>query len=285
MLHSLRPPRSWVRWGSVGLLNLLLTTLSLIALMPLLYILSVSFQSMPQILKGAGLIPRPFTLAAYHYAFTEMSFFLYLKNTLMITVGAMIGAFVSNTLAAYGFARFRFPGRELLLTILLTSIMLPGTVRMVPTFILFQKLGWVNTFLPLIVPAYFGSPFFVFMLRQFFRTLPEDFFDAATIDGANEFTMLTKIVLPLSKPAVATMLIFSVQGSWNDFLGPLLYLRGESLRTLSLGLYIIRSEPQGVPTWNNMMAVAVLMVLPVMILFALFQRHFVEGLTLTGLKG
>jgi multiple sugar transport system permease protein len=196
-----------------------------------------------------------------------------------------MGAFISNTLGAYGFARFRFPGREIIFGALLSSMMLPGVVRLVPTYILFLKLGWINTFLPLIIPAWFGSPFFVFLLRQFFRGLPEDLFDAAKIDGCNELRTLFYIVMPLAKPALATMLIFSAQGSWNDFMGPLLYLKNAKLRTLALGLYAFRSEPQGIPSWNNLMAIAVLMVLPVLILFALFQRYFIEGITISGIKG
>jgi len=274
-----------MRRGQSAVLNAFLLLISTVAMAPLLYMLSVSFQGMPQILKGAGIVPQPPTLEAYAFVFGKMPFFLYLKNTMIISIGVMIGAFLSNTLGAYGFARFRFPGREVLLSILLSSLMLPGTVRMVPTFLLFQQFGWVNTFLPFIVPAHFGSAFFIFMLRQFFRSLPDDLFDAAKMDGANELTVLVRVVLPLSKPAVATMLIFCAQGAWNDFLGPLIYLRDAKLRTLALGLWIIRSEPQGIPSWNNMMAVAVLLVLPIIILFALFQRYFVEGLVLSGLKG
>ncbi|MCL6429619.1 MAG: carbohydrate ABC transporter permease [Anaerolineae bacterium] len=276
--------RVFARVGSV-LLHLALTAVSLLAVLPLLHMLSVSLQTMPQILQGTGMIPNPPTLQPYVDVLTRMPFVRYLKNTLTITCWAAVGAFVSNTIGAYGFARFRFPARDAIFTLLLTSMMLPGVVRLVPTYILFQKLGWLNTFLPLIVPSYFGSPFFVFLLRQFFRGLPSDLFDAARIDGANELVTLTRIVLPLAKPALATMLIFSAQGSWNDFMGPLLYLKDARLRTLALGLYAFRSEPQGVPSWNNLMAIAVLMVLPVLGLFIAFQTYFIGGITFTGIKG
>ncbi|MDI7277450.1 MAG: carbohydrate ABC transporter permease, partial [Anaerolineae bacterium] len=219
------------------------------------------------------------------YVLTRMPFFLYLKNTLLITSWAVLGAVISNTLAAYGFARFRFPGRDLVFTLLLSSMMLPGVVRLVPTYILFSKLGWVNTFLPLVVPAFFAGPFFVFMLRQFFRGLPEDLFDAATIDGANELVTLARIVVPLARPALATMTVFSFASSWSDFFGPLLYLKDAKLRTLALGLYVFRSEPQGIPSVNNLMAIASFMVLPILILFVAFQRYFIEGITISGLKG
>jgi len=265
--------------------NLILVGASALAMLPFLYMLSTSLQSMSQILQGRGFIPNPATLEAYAYVLTRMPFFLYLKNTLTITSWAVLGAVISNTLAAYGFARFRFPGRDLMFTLLLSSMMLPGVVRLVPTYIFFSKLGWVNTFLPLIVPAFFAGPFFVFMLRQFFRGLPEDLFDAATIDGANELVTLTRIVMPLARPAQATMTVFSFAGSWSDFFGPLLYLKDAKLRTLALGLYVFRSEPQGIPSVNNLMAIATFMVLPTLILFIAFQRYFIEGITISGLKG
>jgi multiple sugar transport system permease protein len=285
-----RPASGWLsgRWPSrlLGLaLHILLIGISLLSLLPLLYMGSTSLQTMPQILKGAQMVPMPPTLSAYAFVLTRLPFFAYLRNTLIITLGTMLGTFVSNTLGAYGFARFRFPGREFIFGLLLSSMMLPGVVRLVPTYILFQKLGWMNTFYPLIVPSWFGSVFFVFLLRQFFRNLPDDLFDAATIDGCNELTLLWSIVLPLAKPVLATVLIFSAQGSWNDFMGPLLYLKEAKLRTLALGLYAFRSEPQGVPSWNNLMAIAVLMVLPVLILFAAFQRYFIQGISVSGIKG
>jgi ABC-type glycerol-3-phosphate transport system permease component len=266
-------------------MNALLIGVSVLAVLPLVYMTSLSLQTMEQIIRQGGLIPAPLTFGAYVAAFTRMPFALYLKNSLVITSMALIGAFVSNCLGAYGFARFRFPGREVAFTVLLSTLMLPGVVRLVPTYILFQQLGWINTFLPLIVPAYFGSPFYVFLLRQFFRQIPEDLFDAAKIDGAGELRILSQIVLPSARPALATMLIFSAQGSWNDFMGPLLYLKDASMRTLALGLYAFRSEPQGIPSWNNLMAIAVFMTMPVLLVFAMFQRYFIQGLALSGVKG
>jgi len=253
--------------------------------MPLLYMLSVSLSTMGQILKGAQLIPMPATLEAYAYVLTRMPFFLYLRNTMTITLAVLAGTFLSNSLGAYGFARFRFPGRDFIFMLILSSMMLPGVVRLVPTYILFQKLGWLNSFLPLTVPSFFGSAFNVFLLRQFFRGIPEELFDAARVDGAGEVLTLFRIVLPLSRPVLATVLIFSAQGSWNDFMGPLIYLKKTHLRTLALGLYAFRSEPQGVPSWNNLMAIAMFMVVPVLLLFAAFQRYFIQGITMSGIKG
>lgn len=274
-----------VRKAPTALSHALLIGISALAILPLVYMLSLSLQTMEQIVGLGGLVPSPPTLEAYVTVFTRLPLLLYLRNTLIITFATLVGTLISNCLGAYGFARFRFPGREIIFTALLSSMMLPNVVRLVPTFILFQKLGWMNTFLPLVIPAYFGSPFSVFLLRQFFRQIPEDLFDAAKIDGCGALMTLVQIVLPSARPALATMLIFSAQGSWNDFMGPLLYLKDAELRTLALGLYAFRSEPQGIPSWNNLMVIAIFMVVPVLILFAAFQRYFLQGLTLSGIKG
>jgi len=277
--------RHSLRWVSDLPGHTLLILTSILMLVPLLYIISVSFQTMEQILQGGGNLPIPPTLEAYRYVLEKMNFSLYFRNTLVVVTLNLVGAFISNTLGAYGFARFRFPGREQIFALLLASLMLPFVVRLVPTYIMFYKLGWINSFLPLIVPSFFGSAFYVFLLRQFFTQLPNELFDAARIDGCDEVSILVRIVLPLSKPALATMFIFVAQNSWNDFMGPLLYLQRPQLRTLALALYAFRSAPQGIPTWNNLMAIVVLMTIPILILFALFQRYFIQGITMSGIKG
>ncbi len=267
------------------LANAVLICICAFGLLPLLYVFSVSLQPMAQVLKGARIVPYPLTLEAYQYVMTKLQFPLYFRNTMVILSWSLLGTVVSNCLGAYGFARFRFPGREAVFGILLSSMMLPNVVRLVPTYILFQRLGWLNTFLPLTVPSFFGSAFYVFLLRQFFMQLPDELFDAAKIDGCNEATTLVRVVLPLSQPALATMMIFAAEGSWNDFMGPLLYLQREPLRTLALALYAFRSTPQGIPSWNNLMAITTMMVVPVLVLFALFQRYFIQGITMSGIKG
>jgi multiple sugar transport system permease protein len=162
--------------------------------------------------------------------------------------------------------------------------MLPQAVRLIPTYLMFDWLGWLNTYLPLTVPAFFGSPFFIFLLRQYFRTFPEDLADAARVDGSRELGILVHIFLPMSGPALAVVAIFSFQSHWNDFFGPLIYINKEEMRTLALGLYYFKAY-QGVTNWGQMMAAASAMTIPVLILFALFQRQFIQGVALTGIKG
>ena len=163
--------------------------------------------------------------------------------------------------------------------------MLPGAVRLVPTYIAYHKLGWINTFLPLIVPTFFGNAFFIFLLRQFFRSIPEELTDAARIDGASDLGIWVRIMLPLSGPALIVVAIFSFQGAWNDFMGPLMYLTNEKLRTLALGLYHFRAMTGQGSLYHQLMAASVLMVIPMLVVFAVFQRYFIQGVTLTGMKG
>jgi multiple sugar transport system permease protein len=186
---------------------------------------------------------------------------------------------------AYGFARLRFPGREFLFFLLISTIIIPWMVRLVPLYLIFNKLGWTDTFLPLIVPAFFSTPFDVFLLRQFFRSIPDDISDAAHIDGASELRILVSIVLPLSKPVLAAVTIFTFQHVWDDFVYPLVFLQDQQLKTVALGLYdFISIDPFATP-WHLLMAASVLIVLPVLLIFAVFQRYFIQGITLTGVKG
>jgi ABC-type glycerol-3-phosphate transport system permease component len=228
-------------------------------------------------------IPKHFEWHNFVDAMTEVPFGQYALNTLIIAVLNVIGNVISCSLVAYGFARFRFPGRRILFMILLATLMIPSQVLLVPQFILFQKLGWMNTFLPLTVPSFFGTAFFVFLLRQFFMTIPVELEEAARIDGAGPFRIFFTIVLPLIKPALTAVAVFSFQGAWNDFLGPLMYLNDPSKFTLQLGL----AQFQGTfhTQWNLIMAASVVVMLPMLIIFFLAQRYFVQGITLTGSKG
>jgi multiple sugar transport system permease protein len=210
-------------------------------------------------------------------------FWLYMKNTLVICLLSIIGTLISCTLIAYGFARIRWPGREVVFIIYLSTLMLPGQVTMIPLYVIFQKLGWVGTILPLVVPSFFGNTFFVFLLRQFFKTIPQELTDAARIDGANELGILWHIMLPLIKPALMTVALFTFLGAYRDFLGPLIYLTDQSQWTISLGLQLFKNMYGA--QWQLMMAASALTMLPVMVLFFLTQRTFVEGITLTGIKG
>jgi len=232
-------------------------------------------------------IPSPIRWRNYPDSWNYMPFTLYLRNTVIITASSMLGQVTSASLVAYAFARMRAPGRDLLFMLVLSTMMLPAQVTMIPRFILFKYLGWFNTFKPLIVPFYFGGgPFAIFLLRQFYMTLPLELDDAATIDGCSRFGIFWRIILPLSKPALGTIAIFAFFWRWNDFMNPLIYLRSQHLRTLALGLTYFRDETgQTMIPWNLLMAVSLLIALPCLLVFFFFQRVFVQGIALTGIKG
>jgi ABC-type glycerol-3-phosphate transport system permease component len=210
----------------------------------------------------------------------------YLLNTLYITVVAIVGVVSSSSLVAYGFARLRAPGKEVLFVILLSTMMLPQQVSLIPNFLLFKQLGWLNSYRPLLVPAFTAAPFFVFLLRQFYMTIPYELDEAARIDGCSTFGIFWRIILPLSKPAVATMAIFVFFNRWNSFLWPLIYLRSPEKYTLAVGLSFFHSQQgSSLTPWNELMAVTLLVALPPLLVFFLAQRFFVQGIALTGIKG
>ena len=253
-------------------------------LLPLFWIISSSLKPEWQVLSDPPVwLPNPPRWANYPEALTYLPFGRYAINTLIISLGAIVGHVLSCTVVAYGFARLRAPGKGFFFVLMLSTLMLPYPVTMVPLFALFSQLGWVNTFLPLIVPAFFGNAFYIFLLRQFFLTLPPDLDDAARMDGANALQVLYRVILPISTPALATVVIFTFQASWNDFLPPLIYLQDQSRYTLTLGLNFFRGSFQ--VNWAYLMAASLAVVLPVVVVFFFAQRLFVEGIAFTGLKG
>lgn len=257
---------------------------SIFFIIPFLWLVSTSLKPLTQIFTfPPEFIPRPIEWSNYTNAMKHIPFFTYLKNTAVITILSTLGAVLSCPLVAYSFAKLQWRGRNILFVITLAVMMIPGQVTMIPLFLLFNKFGWVGTPLPLIVPSFFGVPLYIFLLRQFFKGLPDSLIDAARIDGAKEFRIYWQIMLPLAKPAVLAVGLFQFMASWTDFLGPLLYLTHESAYTLSLGLQQFQSQ-QGTE-WGMMMAVATMMTLPVIILFFFLQKTFIEGITFTGIKG
>jgi multiple sugar transport system permease protein len=264
---------------------LALSALAALFVLPILWMISTSLKPIEQLNRWPPeWIPSPVMWSNYPEALRFLPFGRYFANSVFIAGSAIVGTLLSCTLVAYGFARIAFPGRDVLFMVLISTIMLPATVRLIPTFLLYNEIGWLNTYLPLIVPAFLGNPFAIFLLRQFFRSIPEELADAARIDGCTELGILMRIFVPLSGPALAVITIFTFQHEWNDFMGPLIYLNEERLRTLALGLYYFLSF-EGVTHWNEMMAAATVMVLPIIIVFAFFQRYFIQGVTLTGIKG
>jgi len=209
------------------------------------------------------------------WRFTANSFFLVIMNVL--------GQIISCSMVGYAFSRLRWPGRDILFGIMISTMMLPGQVTMIPVFVIFKKLGWYNTMKPLWVPAFFGSAFFIFLVRQFLLSIPQDLEDAAKIDGCSYFRIYWNIMLPLIKPTLATIAIFTFMGSWNNFMGPLIYINKLELTPLSLGLFVLRTAHGG--EWGMMMAASTMMTLPVIIVFFFAQKYFIQGVTLTGMKG
>jgi multiple sugar transport system permease protein len=230
-------------------------------------------------------IPEPLRWSNFTEVLSALPFLQYLENTLVITFVATAGQVVTSVLCAFAFSRLRWPGRDILFAIVLATLMVPYTVTLIPTFILFKSLNWLDTFLPLTVPYWFGagSAFFIFLLRQFFMSIPMELSDAARIDGETELGILWRIILPLSKPAMATVALFSFLWSWSDFFGPLIFLTNEDLYTVSLGLVQFQSRYD--TAWGQVMAASAVFTLPVLVLFFLAQRQFIEGVTLTGIKG
>ena len=262
-----------------------LVAIAAVSLLPLAYMVSTS-------LKAEGLeyevpirwIPDPVVWRNYAEAFTSVPTLTFLRNTLVVTVLSILGELVTGSLAAYGFARLRFPGRDALFIVMLSTLMLPYFVTMIPLFVLFKTLGWTNTLLPLIVPSFFGGrPIAIFLMRQFFLTLPTELDDAAKIDGAGFFGIWWSILLPLTRPALATVAILALVYHWNDFLAPLIYLNSNDNFTLALGIRLFRDQYR--TFFNLTMAYATMMTVPILTVFFLFQKYFIRGISMTGLTG
>jgi len=268
---------------------ILLVTFSCIFLVPFAWLLLTAFKPEAQMFAPPTTleywIPRPATMENFIGAFSQKQFRfpLFLANSLLLCELCVIGTVLSSSLVAYGFSRVEWPGRNILFFIMLSTMMLPGQVTMIPVFMIYRKLHWINTFRPLVVPSFLGSAFFVFLLRQFFMTVPEDLLDAARIDGCSEFGIWRKVMLPLSKPALATVALFTFMGTWNDFMGPLIYLLDEERYTLSLGLAMFRGQYNS--EYGQLMAVSAIMTVPIVILFFFTQKTFIQGIKLTGIKG
>lgn len=276
--------RSGQMWGR-AIIWLLLLAGSVLMLMPFLWMISSSLKLETRVFEfPPQIIPNPARFMNYVDALVYKPFHLYLRNTLIIVILNEIAILLSASYCAYGFARIRFPGRDFWFAVVLATMMLPSVVTMVPTFVIFSRLHWLDTYLPLTFPYFFGGEAFnIFLLRQFFRSIPEELADAARIDGCTEHQIFWSLFLPLAKPALTTVAIFTFLNAWNDFMGPLLYLNTPENFTVSLGLATFRSVMR--TRWDLLMAATTAMTLPVIILFFAGQRYFVKGVVLTGLKG
>ena len=278
------------RWGRNKRLlreligHLALLPLSIIYMIPFFWMLSTALKTDRQVMAWPPVwIPNPIAWENFPRAIEFFPFWLFLKNTLIIAVLGMVGILISSSLVAYSLSRILWPGRNILFGITVATMMLPYQVTIIPLFIWFKNLGWINTYAPLIVPAWFGGAFYIFLLRQFFMTIPQELSDAARIDGAGEFRSFLQIILPLARPALATVLLFEFLGRWRDFLGPLIYLQDQKKYTISLGLSYFRLEHG--TEWQLLMAASLTLTIPIIILYFFTQRTFIQGITLTGIKG
>ncbi|NLE43514.1 MAG: carbohydrate ABC transporter permease [Chloroflexi bacterium] len=275
------------RFVRQGLLHAVLGANAILMIFPLLWMISTSLKApSKQYLWPPQLIPNPLYPENYVNLFALAPMGKYMLNSTKITVLSMIGVILSSSLAAFAFARMRFRGRDVFFSILLATMMLPGAVTLVPTFVIMRLLGWVDTHAPLIIPSFFGSAFYVFLIRQYFLSIPQDFVDAAQIDGADFFTIYWRIFLPLSRPILTTVAVLTFLGSWNDLFGPLIYLNTQEKMTVQLGLAYLRGRAgTGVEQFGTIMAGAFLGLVPTLVLYFFGQKYFVQGLARSALKG
>lgn len=262
---------------------ILLSAVAVLFLAPALWMISSSLKPDYEIFATPPtLLPANPRWQNYTEALTSLPFGRFAVNTLIIAIGSIVGHILSCSIIAYGFARLRAPGKDFFFLLMLSTLILPYPVTMVPLFIIFSKLGMINSFAPLILPTFFGNAFYIFLLRQAFMQIPPDLEDAAKMDGAGTLQVLWNVILPLSKPALATVAIFTFQAAWNDFLAPLIFLHDQSLYTLQLGLSLFRGAYN--VQWAYLMAASIVVTLPVIFIFFLAQRSFIEGVGYTGTK-
>ena len=268
-----------------GFAHLLLIVLGIFMVFPFVWTIGNSLKLPGEIFVWPPTLypehPRP---QNYLDLFRTVPFFLWLRNSVIVTVAATIGALLSSTLAGYAFARLRYPGRDVFFTICLSTLMLPSIVTLIPSFILYRNLGWIDTFLPLIVPSWLGTAFYIFLSRQHFRTIPRDYEEAARVDGASSWRIWWTIMLPMSQTLVGAIVIFSFIAHWNEFIGPLIYLNSVENQTLAVGLRSLQNLYN--TRWDFIMAGSALMTLPLIVIFLLAQRFFIEGMSsFSGLSG
>lgn len=267
--------------------HIVVILLGFLMLYPILWMISNSFKSNLEIFNSSSLIPTKLNLDNYIRGWkfnNSISFTTFFKNSFFYTIVSTFGAVLASSIVAYGFARIPFRGRTFWYACMFMTMMIPYQVVMVPQFIIFHKLGWINSFKPLIIPQFAGLPFFIFLMVQFIRQIPNELDDSAKIDGCNRFMIFSRILFPLIKPAVITSTIFSFYWRWDDFLGPLLFLNKPKLFTVSLALRMF-SDPQSSTDWSAIFAMGTLSLVPVLVIFLIFQKYIVQGLATTGLKG
>jgi len=268
--------------------HLICMILVVIMIYPVLWMIMSSFKTQSGIFRGnLSLIPDEWRFANYvegWQGFGNYTFRIFFTNSFIISITATVGTMTSAALVSYGFARIRFPGARFLFGCMIGTLMLPYQIIMIPQYLIMHRLHWVNTFLPMIVPWSLGNPFFIFLMIQFVRTIPFELDESALIDGCTKFGIFYRIILPLCKPALVTVAIFSFYWRWQDFIQPVIYLSKPKLYTVSVALRLF-ADPTSVTNWGAMFAMASVSILPVMIVFFILQKYIVEGISTTGLKG
>ncbi len=273
------------RWLTTLSKHAVLIFFGVFFVLPLVWMLTTALKTDPEVLRyPPTLLPATPIWQNFPDAFNFVPFGTYVRNSLWVSFTSVVGTLLSCTLAAYGFSRLEWKGRDVLFILVLSTLMLPYQVTMVPLYVLFNSFGWVNTFNPLIIPHFFGNAFFIFLLRQFFLGIPKDLSDAAVMDGCSDLRVLWSVILPLARPALMVVTLFQFLSSWNEFLTPLIYLNDKELFTISLGLATMRSA-YGLSRFSLIMAATSLFVVPVIILFFFAQKTFIQGITFTGMKG
>ena len=261
----------------------LLVLVSFIFVLPFLWMLISSLKGNQEIFEfPPTLIPKHWHWVNYIQALKYIPFFHYLLNTFIVTIGTVIGTLVSTPPVAYSFSKLQWKGRNFAFGVCLSTMMLPFIVTMIPLYTMFRDIHWINTFWPLIVPAFFGTPLYIFLLRQFYMGIPNELVEAARIDGAGEMRIFW-LITPLTKPALISIALFSFLGAWTDFLGPLIFLNDSNMFTMSLGLQQFQSVHS--TAWSYLMAACVVFTVPVILLFFILQRYFIEGISFSGIKG
>jgi multiple sugar transport system permease protein len=265
--------------------RIVLVLMCLVFLLPFYWMMSMALKPTSDLsVYPPTFFPHHLRWSNFQDAVHVFPFWRFLRNTAIITVLTVIGAAISNPIVAYGFSRIQWPGRDKVFFLVLATVFVPFPVLIIALFDIFARLHWINTFLPLVVPLFFGNAFWIFLMRQFFLQIPQEISDAARLDGANELQILFRIIMPQSWPALSAVSLFAALHAWNDFLGPLIYLQDETKYTLAIGLTFFQSQSRYDIQFNLLMAASALVVLPVIVVFFLFQRVFVEGVTLGSLK-
>jgi oligogalacturonide transport system permease protein len=267
----------------------LLTAVAFVMLYPILWLMGASFKTNTEIFSSIGFIPSSFSFDAYIKGWqtgTEYTFTTYFLNSFKIVIPKIIFTLISCTLTAYGFARFEFPGKKILFGLLISTLFLPGVVTRIPLYLLWKQFNLLDTYVPLVANTVFAAePFFVFMMVQFLRSIPRDFDEAATIDGCSSFQILTKILLPILKPSLISVTLFQFIWSFNDFMGPLIYISSVEKYPVAIALKMSMDNSAGVTPWNQIIAMSLIGLLPSIILFFTSSRQFVDGMSAGGIKG